>query len=159
MSDYPVLTSLADGDLFEVLDDSEPVDSLKNKAVSYGSLKSQLSTDLTLGNPSLTTVNSGFETGYSGTLTFYKSGRLVTVSLDITVSSPSTILAINIGVIPAGLVPIVSVNGRATSTNSSDEANFIMDTFGQLNIRRHGTLSTVVTNGNYDISFSYYSAS
>lgn len=41
-SDNPVLTSVADGDLFDVLDESEAVDSQKNKSISYRNLADQI---------------------------------------------------------------------------------------------------------------------
>ena len=150
-SDNTLLTTLADGDLFDVLDSSEPTSSSKNKSITKG-------TELSLtGTPALTTINSGFESGYSGTVTIYKLSRLVSVYMSIVVSSPGS------GLIYSGLATTLAPNfgasGRGNSSNSSDNGEFTMNAVGQINLYRHGTTATVVSNGTYRVSFFYFSGS
>ena len=157
-SDNTLLTTLADGDLFDVLDSSEPTSSSKNKSITKGDLFTQIGTELSLtGTPALTTINSGFESGYSGTVTIYKLSRLVSVYMSIVVSSPGS------GLIYSGLATTLAPNfgasGRGNSSNSSDNGEFTMNAVGQINLYRHGTTATVVSNGTYRVSFFYFSGS
>lgn len=152
-SDNTTISTLATGDLIDVLDVSEPVASQKNKCITKSDLFAQIASELALtGTWDQTLISSGFASGYSGSLTFWKLSSFVFFSFIITVSSPTLNLVYSS--IPLEF-QFLNYYQRVQSNNSTDDGVFHVNG-SQLRLTKHGTTSTKLSNGVYRATGMYF---